>query len=235
MKIKVVFDREKVNDKLNGGWGISLLIDDKVLFDTGEKGEYLLQNMDVLGVDIDVIEKVVISHNHWDHCSGLWDLLKKKESIEVLVCSDFIKEFKDKMAGYKFTEVKKSQMIDEGIYTTGCLRGLHEDKDIYEQFLVVKGERGISLICGCSHPGILTAVKKVKSMFPGDKIYSVLGGFHLMEEDRRAIKYIVGQMKKLGVEKVGPSHCSGFEAGLLFKEVYKENFIELKAGTEIEV
>ena len=48
-------------------------------------------------MDIEAIERVVISHNHWDHSGGLWGLLNINKNIEVFVCSDFAGEFKDKL------------------------------------------------------------------------------------------------------------------------------------------
>ncbi|MFA5101478.1 MAG: MBL fold metallo-hydrolase, partial [Candidatus Omnitrophota bacterium] len=78
MNIKVLYDKNTTNKKLHTGWGVSFLIDDTILFDTGEKGESLLENMRSLGVDINKIEAVVLSHDHWDHTGGLWDLLKMK-------------------------------------------------------------------------------------------------------------------------------------------------------------
>ena len=84
MKINVLFDKEALNNSFCCGWGVSFLADDKVLFDTGEKGSYLLENIRSLGVDIKKIEAVIISHDHWDHWGGLWDLLKINNKILVL-------------------------------------------------------------------------------------------------------------------------------------------------------
>ena len=81
MKIQVLFDKDSEDKKLHIGWGVSFLIDDKILFDTGEKGEWLLENMRFLKVSIDKIEAIVISHDHWDHWGGLWDLLKIKKDF----------------------------------------------------------------------------------------------------------------------------------------------------------
>jgi len=60
MRIKVIFDKGALDKKLNTGWGVSFLVDDKILFDTGEKGKWLVKNMRSLGIDITKIEAVVI-------------------------------------------------------------------------------------------------------------------------------------------------------------------------------
>ena len=51
MKIKVIFDKEALDKNLRTGWGVSFLIDDKILFDTGENGQWLIDNMQNLNID----------------------------------------------------------------------------------------------------------------------------------------------------------------------------------------
>jgi len=57
----------------------------------------------------------------------------------------------------------------------------------------------------------------------------VLGGFHYPPAK------VVFELKKLKVEKVVPSHCSGDEIREPFKKEFKENFIENGVGKIIEI
>ena len=234
MRIKVVFDR-KGGDKYFSGWGLSYIIDEKTLFDTGEKSEYTLKNLKTLGIKAEGIERVVISHNHWDHLGGLWDLLNINKNIEIFACSDFGREFKDKLTPYKFKVIDKFSRICESIYTTGSFKVYAKGKELEEQALLLKTDRGISIICGCSHPGVLKFIDRAKEAFSQDKIYAVLGGFHCIDKDNRTIKYLAEEIKKAGVENIGPSHCTGFEAEDIFKQAWRENFWDIKVGREIEV
>jgi len=235
MKIKIVFDKETLDKKYSCGWGVSYLIDERILFDTGEKPEYLLNNLKAMNVDIKKIERVIISHNHWDHRGGLWGLLEANKNIEVFACLDFFEEFRSKIDGYDFKLVDRPQEIDKNIYTSGCFSLQYEDQELREQSLLLKTEKGLSIICGCAHLGILEIIDKVKVLFPEDKIYCVLGGFHLMGRDNRFVKYTAEEMKSAGVQQVGPSHCCGFEAISIFKEVYGKNCLEIKTGGEYEI
>lgn len=235
MKIKVVFDKETVSKKYSCGWGVSYLIGERVLFDTGEKPEYLLNNLEAMNIDVKKIERVIISHNHWDHRGGLWGLLKVNKDIEVFACLDFFEEFSNQIDGYDFKLVDRPQEIDKNIYTSGCFKMQHEDKEITEQSLLLRTEKGLSIICGCAHLGILEVVDKARVIFPDDNIYCVMGGFHLMGKDNRFIKYTASELKASGVKLVGPSHCAGFEAISIFKEVYGQNCLEIKTGEEYEV
>jgi 7,8-dihydropterin-6-yl-methyl-4-(beta-D-ribofuranosyl)aminobenzene 5'-phosphate synthase len=234
MTIKILFDKEKLNDKFEAGWGISLLVQD-VLFDTGENFKLLKHNMDVLGVKATDIKRIVISHNQWDHRSGLWELLSLNDQIKVYACHDFLKEFDSKIKNYDFKAVNDFEEISQNIYTTGPFKTLYKGATILEQVLVDRTKKGLSIISGCAHMGILEVVHRVKLLFPGEVINCLIGGFHLMDADSRLINYLVEQIRLNGVQTVGPSHCSGYEASEAFRKNYGKNFIEIKSGVSFEL
>ncbi|MDD5584907.1 MAG: MBL fold metallo-hydrolase [Candidatus Omnitrophica bacterium] len=237
MRIKVLFDKTALNNNLRAGWGVSFLVDGKVLFDTGEKGEWLFENMRSLGVNVDQIETIVISHDHWDHWGGLWDLLRQRKGMPVYICPNFSREFKDKAekSGASLVETEKLTQISENIFSTGEIPGAYHGKYMAEQAIILKTRNGLTIITGCAHPGIIKIVEKVKHQFPGEPVYFVLGGFHLMESDKRAIEIAAENFKKMDVIKAGPTHCSGSQAEEIFKRCYEGNFVSIKAGQEMEV
>lgn len=237
MKIKVLFDKGALAKNIRTGWGVSFLIDDKILFDTGEKGVWLRGNMWALEVDINKIEAVVISHDHWDHWGGLWEMLKERKGLKVYSCPGFSKEFKDKAkeAQAELIEAGNLTEISQNIFITGEIPGGYNGKYMPEQAIVLKTKNGLTVITGCAHPGILKMVNKAKAKFPDEPVYFVLGGFHLKESDKRATEIVVENFKKMGIIKAGPTHCSGEVAEGIFKKYYKRNFIPIKAGQEMEV
>ena len=237
MRIKVLFDKYALNNNLRTGWGVSFLVDEKILFDTGENGGWLLENMRALEIDINKIEAVVISHDHWDHWGGLWDLLRQREGMRVYICPHFSREFKDKAGklGAYLIEAEKVTEIIQNVFSTGEIPGAYHGRYMGEQAAVLKTENGLTVITGCAHPGILKMAEQAKAKFAGEPVYLVLGGFHLMESDKRAIEIIAEDFKKIGVIKAGPTHCSGEAAEDIFKRYYEGNFITVKAGQEVEV
>ncbi|GEM_PF-1984262 len=50
MKIRIIFNKDTKNKKLCTGWGISFLVNDKILFDTGENGSWLMENIEILKI-----------------------------------------------------------------------------------------------------------------------------------------------------------------------------------------
>jgi 7,8-dihydropterin-6-yl-methyl-4-(beta-D-ribofuranosyl)aminobenzene 5'-phosphate synthase len=237
MKVEILFDKDAMTRDLRIGWGVSFLIDEVILFDTGESGRWLLENMRNLKVNIDKIMAVVISHDHWDHTGGLRELLKNKEGIKVYTCPNFSLGFKreiERLNG-KLIETEKVTEIAGNIFVTGEIAGEYKGRYMPEQAMIVRTEKGLTVITGCSHPGIIKIVEKVKKDFSNIKIYLVFGGFHLIGKSRQEVRFIAEKLKEMGIEKVGPTHCTGYDAQLIFKEIYKDDFIFIKTGQTFEI
>ena len=69
MNIKILYDNEAAKG-FRSGWGFSALIDNEILFDTGEDADALLANMHAFGIDPQSIRTVVLSHADWDHAGS---------------------------------------------------------------------------------------------------------------------------------------------------------------------
>ena len=82
---------------------------------------------------------------------------------------------------------------------------------------------------------IVTIVEEVMRVLPGRRLSAVLGGFHLLDKDRKAIESVVEALLDMEVERVGPTHCTGDEARMLFKEKFGDRFLPVMAGRTIEI
>ncbi|MBU7032296.1 MAG: MBL fold metallo-hydrolase [Theionarchaea archaeon] len=75
----LIEDYSGYGSSLLGQHGISFLIDHegtRILFDTGREAEPLIHNMESLNIDPGTIDCIFLSHCHYDHTGGLFDLLK---------------------------------------------------------------------------------------------------------------------------------------------------------------
>ncbi|RLF26997.1 MAG: hypothetical protein DRN08_04360 [Thermoplasmata archaeon] len=170
MKLTIVYDNEiyKREMDLRSDWGFSCLInteDETILFDTGGDGNVLLNNMRVLDVNPKDISKIVISHEHYDHNGGL-----KMLSLFVGDADLFRLDNTSPSENLHLFSISSPYKIADGIFTTGRLRGT-----IDEQSLILKGEKGIYVLVGCSHPGvvqILNAARKYGNCCRIDRWFS---------------------------------------------------------------
>ncbi|HZK54825.1 MAG TPA: MBL fold metallo-hydrolase [Desulfosporosinus sp.] len=71
-------------------WGLSMLLDfgdERLLFDTGEQGS-LISNAHILGHDLLHIDRVILSHGHYDHTGGLFKFLQYRGRVPVYAHPD---------------------------------------------------------------------------------------------------------------------------------------------------
>jgi len=191
----------------------------------------LVTNMRELGINPKEVDLVVLSHIHGDHVGGLPGFLEKNPGVVVYLPKSFPRGFKDKVEEYgaKVVEVQGPLKICQGVYSSGELGTW-----IKEQSLIIHTEKGLIVITGCAHPGIVKIVDKAKDLLKND-VLLVMGGFHLGGESRGEIENIISSFRKLGVSYAGPCHCSGDTARQLFKKQYGENFINVGVGRVVSM
>ena len=231
LTITVVYDNNPYKQELETEWGFAAAItgtEKNILFDTGG-GRLLLDNMEKLAIEPDSIDVVVLSHIHGDHTGGLGGFLEKNSNVTIYLPKSFPKKFKGKArnSGAKIIEVHESLQICENVYSTGQLGKL-----IKEQSLIIRADKGLVVITGCAHPGIVNIVNTAKELIRDD-ILLVMGGFHLEWATKGRIEKIISAFKQLGVRHVGPCHCSGQKARSLFEKHFGSNYINIGAGKVI--
>jgi len=236
MEIKILFDRKRLDRTFLAGWGVSYLVMNNILFDTGEVSGCLFDNMENMSISIKDIRKVIISHDHFDHTGGLWKILRERPGIDLYICPGFSDSFKEKAKSLacNLIEVESFMKISDNLWTTGQMEKIYGRDYIAEQALFLDAEKGISILTGCAHPGIVEIVEKVKQYTKKD-IYLVMGGFHLMDNHPRKVVDTGKQLKALGVQNVGPAHCSGEDTESIFEELYGKNCLDIRVGKTLDI
>lgn len=237
MKIQILYDNTVFESGYLPDWGFSCLIDGRILFDTGEHSEILLHNMEMMEISVEQIEKVVISHDHHDHRDGLWQLLKLKKGLAVYICKGFSDVTKAKIEAYGGRlhilndNLKLGQ--EKNIFLFGGFDFEYKGEKMVEQCLVLTTENGVTVITGCSHPGIIKMVRRAQRLMGEKPLYLAAGGFHLKDSSEQEIEEIVKELQAIGIQKVAPTHCTGAMAQDIFKYYFQENYLTLGVGKEM--
>jgi len=217
MKLTIIYNNF-AKDNLAAGWGFSCLIIDggqKILFDTGNDGTALLNNLKKLGFSAKEIDKIVISHEHHDHLGGLFDLINLNNQATVYVLSSFSEKIKNKIKQKaKLIEITKPEKMTENIYTTGQVKNNPD-----EQSLILKTTKGIVVVVGCSHPGVKKILEIAKKY---GKIHALIGGLHGFSD------YEILEDIKI----IGACHCTQHIKEI--KEKFPKQFQEIKAGDSFQ-
>ena len=234
LTLTIVYDNNHYNEELETRWGFSCLVqglEKTILFDVGGEGSVLLKNMEKLEIDPKTIDLIVLSHIHYDHIGGLSAILEKNPFVTVYMPNSFPKSVKEEVkgAGAELVEVHGSKEICTDAYSTGEL-GIW----IKEQSLIIETAKGLVIITGCAHPGVVNIIRHAKKLLKSD-VYLVLGGFHLCWMNAWQIKSIINGVRKERVKKVAPCHCSGNLARKLFGKSYGENLVLSGVGKRIRI
>jgi len=92
--------------------------------------------------------------------------------------------------------------------------------------------KGLVVIGGCSHAGIVNTVKHAQRVAETEKVHAVLGGFHLTGPlFDPIIKPTIQEMKKIGPDYVVPTHCTGWKAINEFSREMPDQFLLNCVGT----
>lgn len=107
-----------------------------------------------------------------------------------------------------------------------------EDNIEEDSAIVYKGESGLFIITGCSHSGICNIIEYAKKVCNDNKIFGVIGGFHLFDNDDR-LKKTINYLKENNIKYLYPCHCVSLEAKI---EMAKQlEVCEVGVGLEIDI
>jgi 7,8-dihydropterin-6-yl-methyl-4-(beta-D-ribofuranosyl)aminobenzene 5'-phosphate synthase len=209
----------EANQGLKKEWGFACFIEgaEKILFDTGASAEILSYNTKKLGIEPQAIDKLVISHNHWDHTGGLDWVLQNKE-LKVYLLESFSSQLKQGLSGLEVVEVKELSEISKDVYSTGPIKSADKYR-LYEQALLLKTEKGIVIVTGCAHPGLERIIEKTRQL---GNVHAVIGGFHGFDK-----------LEALhGLEIIVPCHCTQHKEKIM--QAFADKVKLCKAGLTLE-
>jgi len=158
-----------------------------------------------------------------EELGGVWRLTK--DSVEVIDHLFFMGQIP------RVTPFEEDLTIQLQTQVNGEWVGdlIEDDSAIY-----IKTAKGLVIISGCSHSGIVNIVKRGIELSNGIRPYAVIGGFHLLTASEERIFQTAEGLKELGVEKLVTGHCTGGVAEYLFQQIFSTNFQILYTGKTIQ-
>jgi len=190
LEILPLVDWTTADPRLEGEAGVAYLIrtdHNTILFDVGLNAEGrepspLLANMQRLGISLDDVDTLVLSHNHPDHVGGLrWlrrgtfslgndqlDLRGKRIFVPVDVTYPGVPPIISHLP----------TVIGPGVATTGAIAGQLYMGRVEEQALAIRVQgKGVVLVVGCGHQDLSRILARGAELF-GEPLYGLIGGLH---------------------------------------------------------
>jgi len=244
------------------------------LFDTG-RGHSIVGNALALNKDLRTIQKIFLSHGHYDHTGGLPEVLELRGKVDVhahphvfldriAVLEENGKEIKRfvgipykaaylESLGANFVFNKDFVEVEKGIFLTGEVprntsfekpdpRLLSEidgrvNQDIFldDQSLILDTDKGLVVILGCAHSGVINIIQHVINKTGKDKFHAILGGTHLDFLTPEQLEASIKSLKEMKIDKIGVSHCTGMRAAFRFHQEFGDRFFYGCVGSVLEV
>ncbi len=133
-------------------------------------------------------------------------------------------------AGGAFIEYNEPKEILPGVWLTGPVPrvhpernwsgggrvktpdGLAEDAVPEDMSLVAVTNKGLVVISGCGHAGIINTLEYARQKIKASPIHAALGGFHLFASNDEKLNWTAGKLKEFGLRHFLGAHCTGIEA-----------------------
>ncbi len=239
LKVTVLLENRKAKhaEGLSCRPGLSLLIDDgetRILFDTGPDAAFIY-NAKKMGVSLDGIDWVVLSHGHYDHCGGLRYL----QNLPKVLCHPGV--YDHKYAGVKFLSrfiaIKKistqlpsdqksfhftkepyeisNMFIWSGeiasVKTYGYIKKERVVPDTLndEGALIYKSDKGLVIFTGCGHKGVKNIIEHSRRLTGVKTIYAIVGGMHLRHAMPWRLMFLRNYIQDVNPKQVLTCHCTG--------------------------
>lgn len=240
-------------DNLEKGYGLSYLIktDTKtILFDLGHNPKAtspspLAKNMASLGISMNDIDMLIISHRHPDHVGG-WKWWQEKtfstDGISQPALGD-IPIFAPEKISYPGSSpefVTAPKQLAEGVATTGGFAFAEpfpmwrvNPEDSEQSLAVNVAGKGVVLIVGCGHMGLHRLLKRAKTVF-SNPVIGVVGGLHYMRKKEEDLKGEIESLKACKPLLVALSpHDSFPEAVHTFEDAFSATYKPVNVGEPI--
>ncbi len=232
--------------------GLSYMVEHdgkKLLFDTGQSDLFLM-NARAMGIEMTNVTTIVLSHGHFDHGDGL-KYLANGELICHPGC--FVKRYREADYSYIGLKSSKEELsekfklvmstgayhISDKIVFLGEIPRVTKFESKNTSFIFDNGipdfvmddsgialisNKGLFVITGCGHAGIINTLEHAKKETGVNRIYGIMGGFHLKKADQQTKETIL-YLQENHVKHVYPSHCTKHPALELFYNHFGMNIV----------
>lgn len=234
VSIRILHDELDKFDDLLSGFSLLIESGDvRVLFDVSLSGQ-IFRNAKKAGTSLDKVDFLVLSHGHIDHVDALKDMDLSFVGKVIAHPACFDKKFFEgegeigSPLGCKELENKVELILsrepywikDDEIVFLGEIPRVNSfeaknpigylidgsgDFVLDDSAIAIKTSRGLVVVSGCSHSGICNILEYAKKVTGEDRIFAVVGGFHLF--DKELTDKTVDYFKDTKVSGIYPLHC----------------------------
>jgi 7,8-dihydropterin-6-yl-methyl-4-(beta-D-ribofuranosyl)aminobenzene 5'-phosphate synthase len=100
--------------------------------------------------------------------------------------------------------------------------------------LWLRTDRGLLVIVGCSHAGLVNSLRHALQSSGERKLHAVVGGFHLNEASETRLDRTTAELAELAPDLIVPCHCTGEAAVQRLEHSFGERIVRGHAGSVLQ-
>jgi len=102
-----------------------------------------------------------------------------------------------------------------------------------DQALLAYTPKGLVVILGCAHSGVVNTLQHALRITGEKKIYALVGGFHLGGASGARIGQTVDALRALDIQSIAACHCTGFQAKAALYSAFGPRFVNVSVGLSL--
>lgn len=104
-----------------------------------------------------------------------------------------------------------------------------------DQSLIVRSHKGLTIIFGCAHAGMINIIHHAMSSTGVNHIHALIGGTHLGFLGRERMAASIAELQNFSIDTVACSHCTGFEGACALHQAFGEHFHYGQVGFSLDI
>ena len=147
-----------------------------------------------------------------------------------------------------FSETASWTTIDDGIHITGAVPRVTTYEDTGgpffldpqrtipdpitdDQALCFEGSKGLIIVLGCAHAGVINTVNYCREMTGNDNVHAIIGGFHLLNASAERMERTIEALREIDAALLAPCHCTGEKQTPMLHEAFPDTFRPCRCGS----
>lgn len=203
-----------------------------------------------LAVVLDIAPRAIV----YVHPAALWPkFVRKTHENRAIGMSDSAKEvIRAHVQDERVVWTEGPTEVMAGLFATGSIPRNTDFEDVGGAFFVDEDckkadilpddqamffdtPKGLVVLLGCSHAGVVNTLDYVVKLTGKERIYSIIGGLHLLSSSQERIEQTISVFQKYDVQRIGLAHCTGANATRQISNVFPDRCFACSTGSQVKV